>query len=179
MLRGQKIGLRAREESDVAILHNELYGDVLTRSRADSKPWRPIRPESPLSPFAVSDPDQSEACFSVVELATDELAGDALLSGFDHLARSAHLGMSLRPGHRGRGLGADVVAQLCFYGFAVRGLHRLQIDTLADNLAMRQVAERAGFRLEGTLLRSAWVVGQFVDEVIYGLLLEDWPGVTP
>jgi len=31
---------------------------------------------------------------------------------------------------------ADVVLALCEYGFAVRGLNRLQVDTLAGNAAM-------------------------------------------
>ena len=42
MLRAGKVGLRARDEADVAVLHAELYEDIATRMRADSRPWRPI-----------------------------------------------------------------------------------------------------------------------------------------
>lgn len=63
---------------------------------------------------------------------------------------------------------------LCHYGFAVRGLHRLQVETLADNFPMITAATKIGFTPEGTLRRSAWVSGAFVDEVILGLLSEDW-----
>lgn len=170
MLRGEKIGLRARHETDVPILQSELYDDVATRSRADSRPWRPIAPGSAASPYAVSDPSDDVACFSVVDLTDDELAGEALLWGIDQHNRTAHLGLSLRPAFRGRGLGTDVVRVLCHYGFTVRGLHRLQVETLADNAAMIRAAEQAGFVLEGTLRRAAWVSGKFVDEVILGLL---------
>jgi RimJ/RimL family protein N-acetyltransferase len=55
-------------------------------------------------------------------------------------------------------------------GFTIRGLHRLQIETLADNAAMIRTAEQAGFVLEGTLRRAAWVNGEFIDEVTLGLL---------
>jgi RimJ/RimL family protein N-acetyltransferase len=72
------------------------------------------------------------------------------------------------------GLGTDVVRVLCRSGFAIRGLHRLQAETLADNVAMIQAASRAGFRREGTLRRSAWVNGDFADEVILGLLATEW-----
>jgi RimJ/RimL family protein N-acetyltransferase len=170
MLRGDKISLRARYETDVPVLHSELYDDVATRSRADSRPWRPIAPGSSASPYAVSDPSDEVAFFSVVHLADDELAGEALLWGIDVHNRTAHLGLSLRPAFRGRGLGADTVRVLCRYGFAVRGLHRLQIETLADNAAMIRAAGQAGFVLEGTLRRAAWVNGEFIDEVILGLL---------
>ncbi len=57
---------------------------------------------------------------------------------------------------------------------SVRGLHRLQIETLADNTAMITAATRAGFSVEGTLRRSAWVYGAFVDLVVLGLLAEEW-----
>ncbi|MGW3104554.1 GNAT family N-acetyltransferase [Streptomyces sp. NPDC001100] len=177
MLRGNRIGLRATRESDVPILHAELYDDVETRSRADSRPWRPLPPDPATSPFAATEPDEDAAPFSVVSLDHDELAGAAGLWGIDTHNRSAHLGMSLRPGFRGRGLAADVVKVLCTYGFTVRGLHRLQLETLADNTAMIRAASRAGFTQEGRLRGAAWVNGEFVDEVILGLPAEDWnPG---
>jgi len=88
--------------------------------------------------------------------------------------RSAHLGIALRPAFRGRGLGTDTVRVLCRYGFTMRGLHRLQIETLADNAAMLRTAEQAGFAREGTLRAAAWVSGEFADEVILGLLAADW-----
>ena len=176
MLRAGKIRLRARDEADVAILHTELQEDVAMRSQADSRPWRPISPGTAASPYAVSEPRDDVAIFSVVELAGDELAGDAVLWSIDLHNRTAHLGMGLRPAFRGRGLGTDVVRALCEYGFTVRGLHRLQIETLATNAAMLKAAERAGFVREGTLGRAAWVAGEFVDEVILGLLAADWTG---
>jgi RimJ/RimL family protein N-acetyltransferase len=176
MLRAGKIRLRAREEADVPILHTELHEDVAMRSKADSRPWRPISAGSAASPYAVGEPRDDAAIFSVVEVAGDELAGDALVWGIDLHNRMAHLGLGLRPAFRGRGLGTDVVRALCEYGFSVRGLHRLQIETLATNAAMIKAAERAGFTREGTIRQPAWVTGEFVDEVILGLLAAEWPG---
>ena len=176
MLRAGKVGLRARDEADVAVLHAELYEDIATRMRADSRPWIPIPAGSAASPYAVSEPRDDVAVFSVVELASGELAGEALLWAIDLHNRTAHLGVSLRPAFRGRGLGADVVVALCEYGFAVRGLHRLQVDTLASNTAMVQAAERAGFVPEGRLRQAAWVNGEFADEVILGMLAANWVG---
>jgi RimJ/RimL family protein N-acetyltransferase len=176
MLRGEVAGLRARHDSDVPVLGAELYEDVATRMRADSRPWRPIPPGSPASPYAVSGPSDDAAVFSVVRLPADELAGEALLWGIDQHNRFAHIGISLRPAFRGHGLGADVVRLLCYYGFAVRGMHRLQIETLADNAAMIAIATRAGFTREGTLRGAAWVDGAFADEAILGLLAAEWRG---
>jgi RimJ/RimL family protein N-acetyltransferase len=176
MLKGERVLLRARREADVAVLHRDLYDDVETRSRADSRPWQPIAADSAASPYAMTGPAADVACFTVVDLTDerDEPAGEALLWGIDAHNRGAHIGLSLRPAFRGRGLGADAVRVLCRYGFDVRGLHRLQVETLADNQAMIRAAVRCGFTPEGTLRRSAWVGGEFLDEVILGLLGDEW-----
>ena len=170
MLRGDRIGLRARRAPDVPLLHAELYDDVTTRSQADSRPWRPIPHASPHSPYAMADPTDDVAHFSVVQLTDDELAGEALLWQIDPHNRVAHLGLALRPAFRGHGLGTDVVRVLCHYGFLVRGMHRLQLETLTSNTAMIHAAHRAGFRLEGTLRGAAWVLGDFEDVAVLGLL---------
>ena len=174
MLSGERVGLRARHESDLPILLAELHDDVATRSRADSRPWTPVSPDGKRQPYSVDDLPETVACFSVVDLAGHELVGEALLWGIDLHNRLAHIGLSLRPAYRGRGIAVDVVRVLCHYGFVVRGLNRLQIDTLADNEPMRRAAVSAGFTLEATLRRSAWVTGEFVDEVAFGLLASEY-----
>lgn len=176
MLQGTHITLRARHDADLPVLLAELYDDVATRSRADSRPWRPIPPGSAASPYAVSGPTDEAACFSVVETATGELAGEALLWGIDAHNRGAHVGLALLPGHRGRGLAPDVLRVLCHYAFPVLGLRRLQLETLADNAPMLRAAARVGFTVEGRLRQAAWANGEFVDQVVLGLLAEERPG---
>jgi RimJ/RimL family protein N-acetyltransferase len=174
MLTGEVVALRAQLDSDIAVLEAELLNDVATRSRTDSRPWRPVPPGSPASPIRVTDPNADPAAFSVVELASGELAGAATLWGVDNHNRVAHAGLSLRPSFRGRGLGTDIVRVLCRYGFEVRGMHRMQVETLASNAAMIRAATRAGFTREGTLRQAAWVTGAFEDEVILGQLASEW-----
>lgn len=174
MLRGDLTLLRARHDDDIAILDAELYDDVETRVRADSRPWRPIPAGSAASTFRVTDPAGDDAVFSVVELATGELAGTALLWHVDQFNRLAHVGISLRPAFRGRGLATDAVRVLCRYGFMILGLNRLQLETLADNAAMITTATKTGFRAEGTLRRALWVNGEFLDQVVYGQLADEW-----
>ncbi|WP_395297760.1 GNAT family N-acetyltransferase [Kitasatospora hibisci] len=174
MLRGEKVGLRARHDEDVPILRTELYDDVVNSSRAESGPWRPIAPGSKDPRLVADDTAEGHVPFSVVELDGGTLVGTATLWGIDNHHRSAHIGLGMLPTSRGKGYGTDVVAVLCHYGFVVRGLQRLQIETLADNVAMLRSAERNGFVREGVLRSSAWVMGEFLDEVVLGLLARDW-----
>lgn len=173
MLKGRRIVLRARSPEDVAILHTELYEDVSTHARADGRAWRP-HPVSLNSPMAPAEPSPHVADFSVVSLDDDELLGRALLWYIDLHNRSAHIGLGLRPAHRGKGYGTEVVDVLCRYAFRFLGLHRVQIETLADNAAMIAAATKCGFTLEGTLRDYSWVEGSFADDVVYGLLADEW-----
>ncbi|MFE6102963.1 GNAT family N-acetyltransferase [Streptomyces laurentii] len=174
MLRGGKVGLRARHEEDIPVLLTELYDDVVNSSRAEGGPWRPISPGSKDPRLVVDEQNERVVPFSVVELDGGTLIGAATLWGIDPHNRCAHIGLGLLPSARGKGYGTDVVAALCHYGFVVRSLHRLQIETLADNTAMLRSAESNGFVREGVLRSAAWVMGEFLDEVLLGLLVEDW-----
>ncbi|MCF3121045.1 GNAT family N-acetyltransferase [Streptomyces arenae] len=174
MLRSTKVGLRARHEDDIPVLRTELYDDVVNSARAEGGPWRPVTPGSKDPRLVVDDKADGLVQFSVVELEGETLVGTATLWGIDSHNRCAHIGLGLLPSARGKGYGTDVVAALCSYGFVVRSLHRLQIETLSDNAAMLRSAERNGFVREGVLRSSAWVLGEFLDEVILGLLADDW-----
>ncbi|MFD3698059.1 GNAT family N-acetyltransferase [Streptomyces sp. NPDC058646] len=178
MLRGRKVGLRARHENDIPVLQTELYDDVVNYSRSELRPWRPITPGSKHARLVVDDNEQGHVPFSVVELDGGTLVGYAVLWGIDTHNRSAHIGLGLLPTARGKGYGTDVVAVLCHYGFLVRGLQRLQIETLSDNTAMLRSAERNGFVREGVLRSSAWVMGEFLDDVLLGLLAQEWTANT-
>jgi RimJ/RimL family protein N-acetyltransferase len=174
MLRGEIVGLRARHEADVPVLTEQMYDDVATWSRASWQAWRPIPPDPKLSTFRPRDPSESTAHFSIVTLADDALAGMAVLSDLNPHNRTAHVGMGLLPASRGKGLATDVLRVLCHYAFDVLGLHRLQMETLRDNVPMVRAAERVGFQGEGALRDAVWSMGAFHDEVVLSLLAEEW-----
>jgi RimJ/RimL family protein N-acetyltransferase len=173
-LRGELIGLRARHEEDVPILDAELHDDVAGDAKGSRRAWRPLSPGSKESFNRPAEPNDAFAPFAVVELATDTLVGGASMWSIDSHNRSAHLGIALRPACRGKGFGTDIVRVLCYYGFTVLGLHRLQVDTLSDNHAMIKAAERVGFTREGVIRESVWVMGEFADDLILGLLAGEW-----
>ncbi|MGE5286967.1 MAG: GNAT family N-acetyltransferase [Micromonosporaceae bacterium] len=182
MLRGQKVVLRARTRADMEVLYTEILGDPVVGMRVSGDPWVPVRVEKRLAAFDGEPPENSDVTtvsFAVDTVGDDqdkpmELAGFATLWGIDTHNRRAHLGMSLRPAARGKRLASDVVRVLCHYAFGIRGLNRVQVDTLADNIPMRRAAESAGFVEEGVLRSNAWVDGAFEDEVVLSMIAADW-----
>lgn len=55
------------------------------------------------------------------------------------------------PQDRGKGLGREAVELLTAYAFDQLEAHRVQLGTDLENVGMRRVAERLGFRFEGTM----------------------------
>ncbi|HEY3753079.1 MAG TPA: GNAT family protein [Pseudonocardiaceae bacterium] len=173
-LRGDLVRLRARHEADVPILDTELLDDVEVRARAGRSPWRPASPGSQTSHYRVMESTDAMAPFSIVELATDTLAGAVTMWGIDAHNRCAHIGIALRPGFRGKSLSTDTLRVLCHYGFIVLGMHRIQLETAADNHPMIKSAEQAGFTKEGVLRDAGWILGRFVGETVLGMLAGEW-----
>ena len=179
MLNGPTLHLRARQQADVPVLQEQLYEDVATRVRADTRPWRPMARDAAASPYAVADPTDEVAMFSVVETSTGQLIGEALLWGIDSHNRSAHLGLALLPQFRGRGLSHEVMNLLCNFAFRILGLRRLQIETSPENAAMMATAARAGFVQEGVRRQANWVDGAFRDDAVFGLLAAESDAAAP
>ncbi|HZD18218.1 MAG TPA: GNAT family protein [Actinomycetota bacterium] len=85
------------------------------------------------------------------------------------------LGVELHePSDRGRGLGSEAVAELAGYLFREEQAHRVQMSTDVDNAAMRAVAERLGFTLEGVLRGFMPGTRGARDHAMYGMTRNDW-----
>jgi RimJ/RimL family protein N-acetyltransferase len=171
--------LRARVKADVLVLHAALHDDPSLWAQTHGEPWTPVAAEAEDGPFMPKPDGERVERFTVVTPADDEIVGSALLWGIDSHNRTAHAGLGLLPAVRGRGLGTDILRVLCHYGFVVRGMRRLQLETLEDNAAMIGAARRVGFVLEGSLRSSAYVEGRILDEVIMGLLADEYVAMEP
>jgi RimJ/RimL family protein N-acetyltransferase len=177
VLTGEKVALRARRREDLEPFA-QFLDDVDSHLRAGRGPWLPRSLQQRQAAYdhrAAGEPDPATALFTVVE-PDDEgtVLGAASLWQIDTHNRTAHLGISLLPAAQGRGLGTAVLRLLCDYGFRVLGLGRLQIDTLPDNTPMLRAAAACGFVPEARLRQAVWTGDGFTDEVLLGLLAEEW-----
>jgi RimJ/RimL family protein N-acetyltransferase len=162
------------------MLHR-LRSDPDLQQKIDAKPWRPESLEQAYARYdkdLSEGPDHSFERFTVVPRDRADEPGSgvgyALLWGIDVHHRAAHVGLALVPEARGHGYGLDAVRMLCDYGFRVRALLRIGLETLTTNAGMIATAEAAGFVREGVLRSVGFVDGERVDEQLFGLLYEEW-----
>lgn len=179
MLRGEKVGLRAVRRGDVeGIAAWDLDPD--TWRLVSDEPWVPRTPEAVLKDFDAGTAFKVDARHVTFAVDVDGAAvGIASLWGIDLHNRSAHVGISLAPDARGKGWGTDAVRLLLRYAFLDRGLHRVQLEALASNAQALASYRRVGFVQEGLLRQDAFVLGRFEDQVVMGVLAEEWRSTHP
>ena len=84
----------------------------------------------------------------------------------------AELGYWLGESFWGKGIASAAVRAVARYGLEVFGLHRIYAIAFVFNAASARVLEKAGFKLEGTLLKSAVKEGKVVDQWLYAMTRE-------
>jgi catechol 2,3-dioxygenase-like lactoylglutathione lyase family enzyme len=87
----------------------------------------------------------------------------------------AEVGWALDPGHGGRGLATEAVAELIRVCFEELGLRRVVANCFADNVASWRLMERLGMRRETyTVRESLHRSGRWLDGITYALLADEW-----
>ncbi len=87
---------------------------------------------------------------------------------------TAEVGYWVAPNYHGQGYATAATRLILEYSFLERGMHRISAKAFATNEGSRRVLEKAGFREEGRKREDAFVQGERVDTVIYGILAEEF-----
>ena len=106
--------------------------------------------------------------------ATNELVGDCGVRVHVEVARQATIGVALARAWHGQGFAIEALSRLFDCLFRQWALHRVVVDTDAENAAMQKLAVRLGMRREAHLRQSLWFKGRWVDEYFYAMLREEW-----
>lgn len=100
--------------------------------------------------------------------------GEIRLDNLTMADRRAVLAVGLQhPDYLDRGLGSDAVVTALDHAFGAMGLHRVSLRVLSYNQRAIRAYLKAGFVVEGRERESAWVGGQWHDDVIMGVLQTD------
>jgi ribosomal-protein-serine acetyltransferase len=102
------------------------------------------------------------------------LVGAVGVHGVDARRERGQIGYWIGSAHQGRGAVSKAVRAVMTRHFGELGFRKLEIRADAANGRSRAVAERLGFTLEGTLRRALWNGSEAVDQVVYGMLREEW-----
>jgi RimJ/RimL family protein N-acetyltransferase len=119
--------------------------------------------------------DDSGHVFVIETLKDGVPIGNLDLHAIDWVNRSAGCGVSIcERTYWNQGYGTDALRTLLRFGFEELNLHRVFLQVFDFNERAIRCYEKIGFRHEGRLRQARFVEGRYVDELIMGLLGEEW-----
>lgn len=128
----------------------------------------PTEEQQLLAEFAAAD--------NSVELlaeAGSQIVGELNLKGGKRRAtrHSALLGISVRQDWRGRGVGSALMAQAIEWARGSGVITRIELYVYARNEAAIHLYQKFGFEVEGRRRRVIYQHGEYLDDLVMGLLL--------
>jgi RimJ/RimL family protein N-acetyltransferase len=105
---------------------------------------------------------------------TRSVAGLVQVRALDPAFESAEWECTLAPSARGCGIFLDVARLVGSFAFGVVGVHRLEARVLAQNGRGNGAMKKLGAVQEGILRRSICLRGQYLDQVLWSILKDDW-----
>ena len=109
-----------------------------------------------------------------------ERAGTMRFERTNTRSRIASLGgLAVHPDFRGAKVGDTAARLFQHHLFEDLGFHRVQMEIYGFNERAMRHAERAGFVREGVRRKAYWRNDEWVDGVLYGLVVEDMSADQP
>ncbi len=116
--------------------------------------------------------------WAVVRKSDGRMIGTGGFARLEPSGGAAEIGYVFHPDAWGQGLATELVKKVVEWGFECDDLHRIIAHCRTENVASARVLEKNGFLREGHLRKAFRKFGVGVDLYGYGLLREDFPGIS-
>lgn len=112
--------------------------------------------------------------FTVIHKETGEQIGNLVLYNIHEYERRCHWGIKLDKSYWRQGYGTEAAHLLLRYVFEDLGFNRLKSDTHVKNEPSWRFQESLGFVREGVMRQDKYIQGEYVDDVLYGMLRDEY-----
>lgn len=172
---GQKIRLRAVEPSDWEVFHaNDAdtesqrngYEIPFPRSQTGSREW--AEREAKISPA------HDQYRFVVETLHDPVVVGTLNTHGCNARCGTFEYGIALFRPYWGKGYAKEAIRLTLSYFFNELRYQKCNATVYEFNTPSIKLHEALGFQLEGRIRRNIYTSGRFYDELIYGLMREEF-----
>jgi len=165
MLEGKLVNLRVEEKEDMKLvaewLNNpDYFGE-----------YNPLTQESRTELEKRYDNMPPEMKWFIIEKKDGSKIGSI---GHFPVGKLLEIGYAIIPSERGKGYCTEAVKIMVDYLFLAKDTARIQAHTDTRNKASQKVAEKAGFKKEGTIRKAMFIMGEWRDLFLYSILREEW-----
>ena len=166
--------LRRFRAADAGTLAAYRSNPDVARYQSWTAPFPLERARGLVAQFEAANPESPGWFQWAIEHVADRVhIGDVGVSLHENKMQ-AEIGFTLAPAYQKRGYAAEAVRGMLDHLFRGRGLHKVSAEADARNIASARLLERVGFVREGLLRSQTWIKGEWTDDLIYGLLADEW-----
>jgi RimJ/RimL family protein N-acetyltransferase len=112
--------------------------------------------------------------YAITLTQTRAVVGLAQVRQLDPMFEAAEWECTIAPSSRGSGIFLEAARLIGSFAFGSVGVHRLEARVLLQNGRANGALRKLGAVQEGILRRSARRNGEYVDQVLWSMLKEDW-----
>ena len=172
-IEGKKIYLRAMELEDMDSYREMINDSSIARNVLG---WSfPVSKQEQLKWYEKAVMDKKNLRFTIVLKESNEVVGMVTLSEIDWQNRRASHGIKLSSNcPKRQGIATDAVMTLMKYAFEEMNLNRLDGGRIAYNTASQKLYEKCGWHAEGLKKKALYRNGEYHDQVITGILKEEY-----
>ncbi len=173
MLKGQKTAIRSLEEDDIDALY-KWYNDQEVNLWS-SGAW-PLNTLLSKDEVAAKFLDGSSETYRYAILDEKDLLIGTI--GFKELnipGQSVTLFIVIgNKTYWGKGYGTDALITFAQFLFTQWNFHRISLDTWDENIRAIKAYEKVGFKIEGRQRKARFVMGNYHDVILMGLLRDEF-----
>ncbi len=172
MLKLKKIFLESLKECDIPVLFKWINDRDL---RLFNSYYYPVSEEQHKNWFENIKNKNDLVIFAIRLSRDNKLIGTCQLHTLNWIHRSAELQIRIgEKQYQNSGFGSDALKLLLKFAFHDLNLKRVSLHVFSTNLRAIHFYEKNRFVIEGTLRKSAYVDGTYVDTIIMSILDEEY-----
>lgn len=92
--------------------------------------------------------------------------------------RQVEIGITVSPAFQGQGFGTEAVTGILDHLFGSLQKHRVFASVDPRNLPCLALLKRVGLRQEAHFRQSLWFKGEWVDDLVFGILASEWVSLS-
>jgi diamine N-acetyltransferase len=174
MLKGNKVVLRPVKRADITNFLNWFNDPEVTQYLRLYLPMTEMAEEKWIETLG-SDPNNVHYVIETVEPETSRPIGSIGLHKIDAKNRDAEFGIAIgEKAFWSQGLGTEAAQIIIKYGFKQLNLHRISSCVYDFNQRSQKMHLKVGFKQEGRRRQVHFGNGVYSDEIIFGILREEW-----
>lgn len=171
MIKGAKTCLRALERDDLPHFVRWINDPETRRFMMMRFPLSMTEEENWWESFSTR---QNDYIFAI-EAGDGTYIGNIGLHGIERENRRALLGIIIgEKAYWGQGYGTDAIQAMLGWAFGYLNLNRVSLTVYAYNERAIRCYLKCGFRHEGAMRQARYVDGQYYDELMMGILRQEW-----